>query len=92
MFVIKIAFRGKNILLGRGIDSFEKIKSEVETRFPGEVPYGIRVRYQGQALSNFDEVKRIVDSTAAKSIKLEIEALDQAVEAEEVHVENEKKE
>jgi len=35
MFAIKISFKGRNFLLGKGIDSFDKIITEVVNRFPG---------------------------------------------------------
>ena len=35
MFTIKVAFKGKNILLGKGITSFDTIREELEARFSG---------------------------------------------------------
>jgi hypothetical protein len=34
MFSIKIAYRGKNILLPKGTDSIKKIEQEMTSRFP----------------------------------------------------------
>ncbi len=36
MFSLKVAYKGKNILLGKGVDSLEKICDDVKSRFPGE--------------------------------------------------------
>lgn len=35
MFGLKIAFNGKNIMLGKGMDSLKKIEDELNNRFPG---------------------------------------------------------
>ena len=48
MFSIKITFKGKNFLLGKGITSFDQILNEVLNRFPGECPYGAQYKYLDQ--------------------------------------------
>lgn len=53
MFSLKIAYKGKNILLGKGTDSFKKIEQELNSRFPGEFPYGIVLKYQGNTFNEF---------------------------------------
>lgn len=35
MFSLKISYKGKNILLGKGISGLQKIDEELAVRFPG---------------------------------------------------------
>lgn len=45
MFSIKVAYKGKNIALPRGINSLLKIEDELKNRFPGEFPNGVTFKY-----------------------------------------------
>lgn len=47
MFSIKIAYKGKNILLPKGTDSIKKIEDELLSRFQGDFANGVALSYQG---------------------------------------------
>lgn len=79
MFTIKIAYKGKNILLPKGIDSTGKIESELISRFPGEFPYGAALSYQGNPIADFAQIEAIAVGTGAKSLKIEAEPAVQKV-------------
>lgn len=70
MFTIKVAFKGKNILLGKGITSFDAIKNELEARFPGELPFGVIFAYKGEPLNHFDDVQAIASENKLSSVKI----------------------
>jgi hypothetical protein len=43
---IKISYKGKNTLLPKGVDSLQKIESEMGNRYKDEFKYGIILKYQ----------------------------------------------
>ena len=46
MFTIKVAYKNKNVLLGKGIKSFDTIRDELSARFPGDQTQEIVFRYK----------------------------------------------
>lgn len=82
MFALKINFKGKNILLGKGINSFEAIQKELQVRFPGELSHAIIVKYQGEVLEDFEQVRLIAESQSSRSLKLEVEAVSSSAREE----------
>lgn len=79
MFLVKVSFRGKNILLGKGISSLEEIEDQIRSRFPNQLPYGALVKYQGVILNNFKELDALTQGLDSKTIKLEVEPLPQSM-------------
>ena len=56
MFTIKIAYKGKNFLLSKGTDSIKKIEQELTSRFPGDFVHGVALSYQGNAITEFEQI------------------------------------
>ena len=71
MFTIKIAYKGKNILLPKGTDSIKKSEQELASRFAGEFLYGVVLSHQGNNLTGYEQIEALAGTSANKSIKLE---------------------
>ena len=74
MSLIKVEFKGKNILLGRNMKSLEQIEKEVELRFPGQLSGGAIIKFQGKILNSLEDLAVLAPNSANKSVKLEVEA------------------
>ena len=71
MFTIKVAFKGKNILLGKGITSFDTIREELEARFSGQLPFGVIFTYKGEPLNKFEDIQALASNNKLTSVKIE---------------------
>lgn len=73
MFSLKISYKGKNILLGKGISGLQKIDEELAARFPGQFLHGALLKYQDNIITEFEQIEAIASTLPNKSIKLEAE-------------------
>lgn len=71
MLTIKIAFKGKNILLSKGVNSIEKIREELAARFPIEEITRVCFSYKSEEITSYDRIREIVETEGLKSIKIE---------------------
>ena len=66
---IKIAYKGKNILLPKGMESIKKIEDELISRFPGDFVFGVSLKYLGNAITDYAQIDEIF-ATGVKSLKI----------------------
>lgn len=66
---IKIAYKGKNILLPKGTDSIKKIEDELISRFSNEFVYGVGLKYLGNDITDYAQIEEIF-ATGVKSLKI----------------------
>ena len=77
MGVIKVSFKGKNILFGKHITTLGQIEQELEARFPGQLPHGVVVSYQGIVLKSLEELSTLAPRSVTGTAKLEAEPASQ---------------